>query len=53
MSRGEIECLVDSGTTHTILRNRQLFMEIFPYQSSVTTMIGAAPVIEGRGYVMT
>ena len=48
MSRGEIECLADSGTTHTILRNRQLFMDFVPYKSSVTTIIGSLPVIQGR-----
>ena len=49
MSRGEIECLADNETTHTILRNRQLFIDFMPYKSSVTTMIGSSPVIQGRG----
>jgi peptide/histidine transporter 3/4 len=49
MNRGELECLVDSGTTHTILRNRQLFIELIAYNSSVTTMIGSSQVIKGRG----
>ena len=49
MSRGEIECLADSGTTHTILRNMLLFTDFVPHKSSVTTMIGSSPVIQGRG----
>ncbi|XP_026398604.1 uncharacterized protein LOC113294422 [Papaver somniferum] len=49
MSQGEIECMVDSGTTHTILRNRQLFVNLTPYNTSVITMIGSSQVIIGRG----
>ena len=49
MSRGEIQCLADSGTTHTILRNRQLFIDLVSYNTSMTTMIGSSPVIIGRG----
>ncbi|KAJ9557653.1 hypothetical protein OSB04_012267 [Centaurea solstitialis] len=49
MYRGEIECLVDSGTTHTILRNKLLFGEINDYKSSMTTMIGSSNLIIGRG----
>ena len=49
MSRGAVECLADSGTTHTILRNRQLFTELVPYKSSMTTLIGTSPVVKGRG----
>ncbi|XP_026430828.1 uncharacterized protein LOC113327934 [Papaver somniferum] len=47
-SSEEIECLADSGTTHTILRNSQLFVDLIPYKSSVTTMIGSSQVIIGR-----
>ena len=49
MTRGEIECLVDSGTTHTVLRNMQLFVKLIAYNSSMTTMIGSSHVIQGRG----
>ena len=49
MSRGEIECLADSGTAHTILWNKQLFTDFVHYKSSVTTMIGSSPVIQERG----
>ena len=49
MTRGELECLVDSGSTHTILRNRQLFVELIAYNSPVTTLIGSSQVIKGRG----
>ena len=31
MFPGEIECLVDCGTTHTILRHRPLFIELILY----------------------
>ena len=41
--------LADSGTTHTILQNRLLFTDFVPHKSSVTTMIGSSPVIQGRG----
>ena len=49
MPLGEIECLADSGSTHTILRNQQLFLELVPCKSSVTTIIGFSPVILGCG----
>ncbi|XP_026398222.1 uncharacterized protein LOC113294003 [Papaver somniferum] len=49
MSPGEIEYLVDSATTHTILRNRQLFFDLTPYNTYVITMIGSSQVISGRG----
>ena len=49
MYRRELKCLVDCGTTHTILRNRLLFTEINDYKSSMTTMIGSSNLIIGRG----
>ena len=49
MFPGELECLVDSGTTHTILRHRQLFLWMTPSRSSVTTMAGPSQLIHGRG----
>ena len=50
MFPGEIECLADSRTTHTILRHRQLFIELIPYHTSVTTMTGSSQLIKGRGH---
>ena len=49
MSRGEIECLADCGTTHTVLRHRQLFTDLVFSTSSMTTMIGSKSIIQGRG----
>ena len=49
MFHGELECLVDSGTTHTILRNRQLFVDFIPFISRVSTMTGSDNIIKGRG----
>ena len=49
MFPGEIECLADGWTTHTILRHRQLFIELIPYYSTVTTMTGSSQLIKGRG----
>ncbi|KAK9930891.1 hypothetical protein M0R45_018196 [Rubus argutus] len=49
MSSGELECLADCGTTHTILRHRQLFSNLTPTYSSVTTMAGPSNLVQGRG----
>ena len=49
MSHRDIECLADNGTTHNILRNRQLSLDFVSCKSFVTTMIGSSPVILGRG----
>ena len=49
MSSRELECLADSGTTHTILRHRQLFLNLMPTYSSVTTMVGPSNLVHGRG----
>lgn len=35
----EINCLIDSRTTHTIFRHMQLFVDFTPYNSYVTTRI--------------
>ena len=45
---GEIECLADCGNTHIILRHRQLFIELIPYNSFVTTMTESSQLIKGR-----
>ncbi|KAK9932391.1 hypothetical protein M0R45_019630 [Rubus argutus] len=49
MSSGELECLTDCGTTHTILRHRQLFLNLTPTYSSVTTKAGPSNLVQGRG----
>ena len=49
MFHGELESLVDSGTTHTILRNRQLFVDFLPIVSKVSTMTGSDNIIKSRG----
>ena len=49
MFHGELECLVDSGTTHTILRNRQLFVDFVSSVTRVSTMTGSDNIIKGRG----
>ena len=49
MNSGELECLADSGTTHTILRHRQLFLNFTPASSTVTTMSGTSNIVRGRG----
>ncbi|KAK9942921.1 hypothetical protein M0R45_008564 [Rubus argutus] len=49
MSSRELECLADCGTTHTILRHRQLFSNLTPTYSSVTTMAGPSNLVQGRG----
>ena len=49
MFHGELECLVDSATTHTILRNRQLFVDFLPIVTKVSTMTGSDNIIKGRG----
>lgn len=49
MSSEELEDLTDSGTTHTILRHRQLFLDLVHTPSSMTTMVGPTNLVQGRG----
>ena len=43
-------CLVDSGTTHTILKNPKFFSELSENISyKVSTIVGSANIIEGSG----
>ena len=49
MSFKELECLDNSGTTCTILRHRQLFLNLTSIYSSVTTMAGPSNLLQGRG----
>ena len=42
-------CIPDSGTTHTILKNRDYFSEIKPTEAVVKTISGPVNLIEGIG----
>ena len=43
-------CLVDRGTTHTILKNPKFFSELCENISyKVSTIVGSANIIEGSG----
>ncbi|KAF7137709.1 hypothetical protein RHSIM_Rhsim07G0041900 [Rhododendron simsii] len=46
---GEDICLVDSGTTHTILRDNKYFKQLTKVQANVNTISGSANLIEGSG----
>ena len=50
-SKKEIQeiCILDSGTTHTILRKNIYFSDIKPKRIIVNTISGPADVIEGNG----
>ena len=43
------QCLVDSGTTHTILKDREYFSQLTMFQANVNTISGTAKLIEGSG----
>ena len=49
MNSGEVDCLADSGTTHTILRYQKYFINFTPKVTSVTTILGPSTLIEGFG----
>ena len=42
-------CIPDSGTTHTILKNRDYFSEIMPTEAVVKIISGPVDLIEGIG----
>lgn len=42
-------CIVDSATTHTILRNKECFSHIIPSQRKMTTIAGTSQIEEGHG----
>lgn len=42
-------CIVDSATTHTILRNKECFSHITPSQRRMTTIAGSSQLEEGHG----
>ena len=43
------QCLVDSATTHTILKNKEYFTQLTVYEGNVNTISGVAKLIEGSG----
>ncbi|KAM2555553.1 hypothetical protein TB2_019544 [Malus domestica] len=47
MSSGEVSCLADSATTHTILRERHYFTNLIPKKAPLTTLSGPSNLIEG------
>ena len=49
MSSGEVSCLADSATTHTILRERHYFTNFIPKKAPLTTLSGSSNLIEGYG----
>ncbi|GJY77293.1 disease resistance CC-NBS-LRR class family protein [Tanacetum coccineum] len=49
MEKGEDECLVDSGTTNTILKNKNYFYEFHIANANVNTICGTSNLIEGYG----
>ena len=42
-------CIPDSGTTHTILKNKEYFLEIKPTKANVYTISGPVDLIKGIG----
>ena len=42
-------CLVDSGTTHTILKYQKFFSTLELNKQNVSTIAGSASIIEGSG----
>ena len=49
ISASDDTCLVDSGTTHTILKNQKFFSDLIYNTSNVSTIAGPAKIIEGYG----
>jgi GAG-pre-integrase domain len=43
------ECLVDSGTTNIILKNKKYFSQLSPEETHVNTISGISNLIEGSG----
>lgn len=53
MSSGELECLADSRSFHSILHHRQLFLDLVPTHSSITMMARTSNLVQKRGYDVT
>src|SRR5450759_3717612 len=45
----EHTCILDSRTSHTILKDKQYFQEIYPSNRPVTTITGVNHIEEGHG----
>src|SRR5688572_3414512 len=43
------QCLLDSGTTHTILKHKEYFSKLKMVKADVTTISGTTKLIEGYG----
>ncbi|KAF5756330.1 hypothetical protein HanXRQr2_Chr17g0813381 [Helianthus annuus] len=43
------ECLVDSGSTNTILKDMKFFSELSPAETPISTISGVSNLIEGSG----
>ena len=43
------ECLVDSGTTNTILKSKKYFSQLSPVETHINTISGTCNLIEGSG----
>lgn len=48
-TNGEDLCLVDSATTHTILKDKKYFSQLVMKEISVSTISGSTRIIEGSG----
>ena len=44
---GKEQCLLDSATTHTILRNKEYFTQLKAFEGNVTTISSVSNLIEG------
>ncbi|KAM1344732.1 hypothetical protein ACFX2H_033992 [Malus domestica] len=49
MTSGEVSCLADSVTTHTVLRERIYFTNFIPKNAPLTTLSGSSNLIERYG----
>ena len=49
MINGEVSCLTDSATTHTVLREHIYFINFIPKNAHLTTLSGPCNLIEGYG----
>ena len=49
ITKEEDMCLVDSATTHTILKNEKYFTSLNKYEGNVCTISGSIKLIEGSG----
>ena len=47
MTSGEVSCLADSATTHTILHEWHYFTNFVPKKAHLTTLLGSSSLIEG------